>query len=61
MKCPRCQAENPPGTRFYGQCAAPPLYTLACNLPGLSSMSGDTLDKSTGSTALPGGPVAHVA
>ena len=23
MKCPRCQAENPPGTRFCGQCAAP--------------------------------------
>jgi predicted amidophosphoribosyltransferase len=23
MKCPRCQAENPPGMRFCGQCAAP--------------------------------------
>src|SRR4029450_4440535 len=23
MTCPRCQAENPPGTRFCGQCAAP--------------------------------------
>src|SRR5947207_4124868 len=23
MKCPRCQAENPPATRFCGQCAAP--------------------------------------
>jgi predicted ATPase/class 3 adenylate cyclase len=23
VKCPRCQAENPPGTRFCGQCAAP--------------------------------------
>src|SRR5712692_6181907 len=23
MKCPRCQAENPSGTRFCGQCAAP--------------------------------------
>ena len=23
MKCPRCQAENSPGTRFCGQCAAP--------------------------------------
>src|SRR6267143_253370 len=23
MKCPRCQAENPTGTRFCGQCAAP--------------------------------------
>ena len=23
MKCPRCQAENPPGTRFCGQCATP--------------------------------------
>ena len=23
MKCPRCQAETPPGTRFCGQCAAP--------------------------------------
>ena len=23
MKCPRCQAENAPGTRFCGQCAAP--------------------------------------
>jgi class 3 adenylate cyclase len=23
MKCSRCQAENPPGTRFCGQCAAP--------------------------------------
>src|SRR5262245_8191869 len=23
MKCPCCQAENPPGTRFCGQCAAP--------------------------------------
>ena len=23
MKCPQCQAENPSGTRFCGQCAAP--------------------------------------
>src|SRR5262245_37052450 len=23
MTCPRCQAENPSGTRFCGQCAAP--------------------------------------
>jgi len=23
MKCPRCQAENPPGTEFCGRCAAP--------------------------------------
>ena len=23
MKCPRCQAENPAGMRFCGQCAAP--------------------------------------
>jgi class 3 adenylate cyclase len=23
MKCPRCQAENPPGMKFCGQCAAP--------------------------------------
>ena len=23
MKCPSCQAENPPGMRFCGQCAAP--------------------------------------
>jgi hypothetical protein len=23
MSCPRCQAENPPGMRFCGQCAAP--------------------------------------
>src|SRR5712691_4194607 len=23
MKCPRCEAENPPGTKFCGQCAAP--------------------------------------
>src|SRR5436309_5442363 len=23
MTCPRCKAENPPGTRFCGQCAAP--------------------------------------
>ena len=29
MKCPRCQAENPAGMRFCGQCAAP----LACVCP----------------------------
>src|SRR5262245_23723383 len=38
MKCPRCEADNPPGTRFCGQCAAP-LATVcpacgAANPPG---------------------------
>ena len=35
MKCPRCQAENPTGTRFCGQCAAP--LASACPSCGASN------------------------
>jgi class 3 adenylate cyclase/tetratricopeptide (TPR) repeat protein len=35
MQCPRCQAENPPGTRFCGQCAAP--LAVVCPSCGASN------------------------
>src|SRR3989449_936750 len=35
MKCLRCQAENPPGTRFCGQCAAP--FASVCPSCGASN------------------------
>ena len=38
MQCPRCQAENPSGMRFCGQCAAPLVSVCAtcgtANPPG---------------------------
>ena len=39
MKCPRCQAENPPGTRFCGQCAAP--LAAACPSCGSANPPGN--------------------
>jgi class 3 adenylate cyclase/tetratricopeptide (TPR) repeat protein len=35
MKCPRCHAENPAGTRFCGQCAAP--FVSVCPSCGASN------------------------
>jgi class 3 adenylate cyclase/tetratricopeptide (TPR) repeat protein len=39
MKCPRCQAENPPGMRFCGQCAAP--LAAACPSCGSANPPGN--------------------
>jgi hypothetical protein len=38
MRCPRCQAENPAGMRFCGQCAAP--LAAACPSCGASNPPG---------------------
>ena len=38
MTCPRCQAENPPGMRFCGQCAAP--LAAACPSCGAANPAG---------------------
>src|SRR5262245_18853591 len=38
MRCPRCQAENPPGMRFCGQCAAP--LAAVCPSCGASNPPG---------------------
>ena len=35
MKCPRCQAENPAGMKFCGQCAAP--LALVCSSCGATN------------------------
>jgi class 3 adenylate cyclase len=39
VKCPRCQAENPPGTRFCGQCAAP--LAAVCPSCGATNPAGN--------------------
>jgi class 3 adenylate cyclase/tetratricopeptide (TPR) repeat protein len=39
MKCPRCQAENPPGMRFCGQCAAP--LSATCSSCGATNPPGN--------------------
>ncbi len=39
MTCPRCRAENPPGTKFCGQCAAP--LVLVCSSCGASNPPGN--------------------
>jgi len=39
VKCPRCQVENPPGTRFCGQCAAP--LAAVCPSCGTSNPAGN--------------------
>src|SRR5262245_43495357 len=39
MKCPRCQAENPVGTRFCGQCAAP--LASVCPSCGAANPAGN--------------------
>jgi hypothetical protein len=38
MSCPRCQAENPPGMRFCGQCAAP--LAAVCPSCGAANPAG---------------------
>jgi class 3 adenylate cyclase/tetratricopeptide (TPR) repeat protein len=38
MNCPRCQAENPPGMRFCGQCAAP--LAAVCPSCGAANPAG---------------------
>jgi class 3 adenylate cyclase/tetratricopeptide (TPR) repeat protein len=38
MKCPRCQAENPPGMRFCGQCATP--LAAVCSSCGAANPPG---------------------
>ena len=38
MRCPRCQAENPTGMKFCGQCAAP--LPAACPSCGASNPPG---------------------
>ena len=38
MTCPRCQAENPPGMRFCGQCAAP--LAAVCPSCGAANPAG---------------------
>ena len=48
MKCLRCQAENPPGTRFCGQCAAP----FASNCPSCG-VSNPPENKFCGQCAVP--------
>lgn len=39
MRCPRCQAENPPGTRFCGQCATS--LAAVCHACGASNPPGN--------------------
>ena len=39
MKCPRCQAVNPPGMRFCGQCAAP--LAAVCPSCGVANSPGN--------------------
>jgi class 3 adenylate cyclase/tetratricopeptide (TPR) repeat protein len=39
MKCPRCQAKNPPGMKFCGQCAAP--LAAICPSCGASNPPGN--------------------
>ena len=48
MKCPRCQHENPPETKFCGQCAAP----LACVCPSCGA-SNPPENKFCGQCATP--------
>jgi double zinc ribbon protein len=39
MLCPRCQHENPPGTKFCGECAAPLAST--CSSCGAANQLGN--------------------
>ena len=46
MKCPRCEADAPPGARFRGQCAAPlaAAYAVLAAIHGWFTEGFDTLD-----------------